>query len=103
MVDFNDLQRATQLMNEDRVIAAALAAVDADDTKIVNMTVSGPNTVPPNAMVLIDASYMDPPPQMLDTIKHLMQDRQDAVRDELRALGISGVDAVARSEKGART
>lgn len=93
MVDRADISELNDLFAELTSIEGAFVNLDAGGT-IVAVTISGGprNEMPYNPWATISTTYMDYPPQMIETIKTMMAERQSFLRARLRGMGLTGVE-----------
>ena len=87
-MDKSEIPTASNLLIEYNAIAAALAQLD-DGGQIVSMIIG---KLEPRFGVTVDTSYMfeHVPSQMIDSIKQLMTQRQNAITAEFNSMGVTG-------------
>ena len=87
MVDVADLSAANALSMELPTINLAIDIID-DGGRITSMVISDNTGMGPN----VSTGYMNAPNSMYDAIRRFLLDRADAIEDELRRIGITGVN-----------
>lgn len=92
MVDLADLQKANMLAAEKASIAHAIEQLNGDG-RIVAMTIAPKPAEDmmfmPIGGVQVNTAYMDAPPQMLESVKQLLQQRQGEIEEALIQLGVT--------------
>lgn len=101
MVDISDLNKASQLSGERMSLARGIEVMNQPNVRVLGFSIGPPRPegAPggPFGGFPIDASNMDHPPQMLDTIKQQMTARLGAIDHELEQLGVTGVEPEQRA------
>lgn len=99
-MNYGDVQRVNQLVNEKQAIQRAIANFDAGG-RIVSMSIAQPQNggafpVPLAAAATVTTNYIEYPPQMVTAIKAALDGRVKAIEAELNQLGITGIPAFDR-------
>lgn len=92
MVDRAEIEQAFALQQETNQIHAALAIFDGGGV-IIQMMVAVKADQPYLPPVNISTAHVIYPPQMVDAIKQALNQRLAAIDDELKGMGVSGVQA----------
>ncbi|PWT88189.1 MAG: hypothetical protein C5B54_11000 [Acidobacteria bacterium] len=92
MIKQTDLAAIISLNGELQQIRFALQLFD-EGGRIIRMDIVSGVGVMPGRTVTIDTAYMSYPQQMIEAIKSFLHAREQAVHDELAALGITGIAA----------
>lgn len=95
MVEASDLVKAMQLKGEWQTLRAALDGFDRGD--VINAMTIGPKQTPEQVMappmgVTVSTIGIAYPAQMVDSIKGSLQTRQAAVEQDLKDLGVTGIE-----------
>lgn len=86
-MEFADIGKVSLLSAEKQMIQHAIQ-IFVMGGRIVEMIVAHPET-PDTAVV--QTTYMEYPPQMIDAIRNALVERQKQITDELAELGVSGM------------
>ena len=90
-MDQSQLGRANYLVDQYNTIGQAITNLEAGG-KIVFMDVTGGGGS--MAAIKVATDYINPPPQMIDTIVQLLHTHQMEVGRELTSLGVTGLEGV---------
>ena len=96
-MDYNNIQKAQQLSGEKRAIQAALLVFNQGGT-IVEMGLAPKPMENPGGMIMprmptvnVPTEYIQYPEQMVEAIKTAFTSRLTAIDNELKQLGVTGV------------
>ena len=92
MVDQSNIGDIVRLNNEYQNSVRAISNLD-DGGRIASMVINGPDVPnqPPRASAVVPTGYVDYPPGMALSIRNLLVARVDEIRQELAALGVTGL------------